>query len=901
MQQKANATIANCLFENNRVSEAIIFAQFLSFTIESSFFTNHSTALQLESASAFVISSTFASVEVFSILSKSNLVMRNSTVRELIGISDCLISGVSSNISFVDMTLENITCKRGVVTLLSGSRLRIDRTLVKYVESGSSVLMINSGDAVLTGVTLMKVESAQLILLANTTLIMREAVITDSDSSLIQATEANVTLENCHFARIRSQNVGILACSACYNISVSESIFEDISAGSVAGIYAKTAAFQVTNSVFLSLEARDSGALRIDAVFALISACRFLNNTASSLDSNGGALRLNATTGLISTSLFSNNKAASGGAVHWIAGAIRWQNNTFMNNTANYGPDFASFPIYLQTDQDQIPINSGYMFQSALIVRLLDHFNQVVSTDNSSVASLESNLPMSGSLQAKAVAGRLIFTSFSVTAQPGSRSRLTVATPPLYLPLELAFRSCDIGEMEIKSMCSRCAPGTYSLSLNATECKLCPKYAQCPGGSQIYPDSGYWRPDPQFEQVLQCPRADACLGHVNFTSEVGYCADHYTGNMCQSCVTGTGRTGRDGCATCASNLGQELRAVGLGVWLIGHWLFISSISSSEELIALFRIAVDYLQFMALVADFDLGWPAIQQGFYSLHHYLGNAFQHFLLIDCLTSDAFFVSTLAAALTPLVLILLFAFLWTVIRLICAIRKLSRPILKKYVSMIIVSFLYLHCFILRTALNAFHCITINPEESWLRADMSVRCWNKRHLTYALAISLPTTLLWGIFAPGVLLLLQIRRHRSVNVAPASVYLSAGFKDHLYFWELVIVCFKACVVVLYVSMGSLPPSIQALSLVLLLSAVIALQSYVTPFKTLVINHTQWVSFTSVLVTAYSGIYFSNGEQSPVLTVFVLLFHCCFAVVWGLAMFRARLKNWLRRWFRETS
>lgn len=450
-------------------------------------------------------------------------------------------------------------------------------------------------------------------------------------------------------------------------------------------------------------------------------------------------------------------------------------------------------------------------------------------------------------------------------------------------------------------MCSGCAPGTYTLSHNATACQLCPEHAQCPGGSRIYPDSAYWRPDVQFEQVFQCSRADACLGHVNFTSEVGYCAVHYTGKMCQCCVTGTGRIGRDGCATCASNLGQELRAVGLGAGLAGLWLFMSAIENSDELIALFRIAVDYLQFMALVADFDLDWPVLLQSFFYLHRYLGNAAQHFLFIDCLTSDAFFANILAASLAPLGLMLLYAFLWTIIGFVCALRKLSFPILKKYAKLVIVSFTYLHCFILRTALTAFHCITIKPGESWLRADMAVRCWNRRHLVYALATSLPTTLLWGIGAPGVLLLLQIRQHRHANAALSlPVYLSAGFKDHLYFWELITACFKTNVVVLYESMASLSPSTQALSLVLLFSAATALQSKVTPFKSLAINRTQWVSFTAMMGTVYCGVYFSESEQSPVLVALVLLLHCCFAVFWGLALLRAGLKSWLMRWFRET-
>lgn len=902
LQQEATATLTHCLFENNIVLGAVIFARFVSFTLESTSFTNHSSLLRLEDASAFVTASAFVELHTFATLVQSSLAVQNSTVRQLIGSYDCLVSGISSNVSLADMTLERIRCDAEVITMLIDSRLWLDGTSMRDVESGSRVIMINTGHAVITKTALLRVEGVlQLILLANTTVTLQETTITDSLSSIIRASETLVTLDSCLFARIHtSQKEGVLSCTGCRNISVTRCVFEDISAGSVAGIRVDAAAFQIEKSTFRSLEARDSGALQIDSEYALVSACWFANNTASSLYSSGGALRLNAITGLISTSLFYNNTAFSGGAIHWVAGNITWQNNTLQSNRATYGPDIASFPAYLQADQDAIHISSGKLFQSALIVRLLDHFSQVVSTDNSTEAWLASNLSMSGNLKARAVAGLLTFTGFSVTAQPGSSIRLLVATSLLRLPLTLIFRSCETGEVETKNMCVRCPAGTYSLSSNDIVCKLCLEHAQCPGGSQIYPEPAYWRSGPQFEEVFRCPRADACLGHVNFSSEVGYCANHYTGAMCQSCVTGAMRTGRDGCALCASNLEQELRAVGLGTGLVGLWLFVSATGHATEQVALFRIAIDYLQFVALVADFDFDWPVSLQDFYHLHHYLGNAAQHFLFMDCLTSDAFVVKTLAAALAPVVLVLLFAIIWSVVRLIYALRKRSIPLFKKYASSVIVSFAYLHCFILREALTAFHCITINPGESWLRAELAVRCWDQRHLTYVLAVALPTALLWGVGVPGLLLLLQVRRHRKADaVCALPAYLSAGFKSNIYFWELVIVCFKAAVVVIYVSMANLPPSTQALTLVLLLSAATALQSKVTPFQAPVLNRTQLVSSATVLLNAYSGLYFVEREQSTVLAVFVLFLHCCFILFWGLAFFGARLKSWLLRCFRR--
>jgi len=896
LQQDTNAAIVNCSFQDNRVFGAVIFAELLSFAIHNSSFTNHSSVLQLEEAHALITLSTISGAQSLSSLIQSSLTMQSSAVRELTGAKNCLLSGFTSNVSLVDVVIERVHCDGEVVTIIVGSRLLLERTQVRFVESGTSVFVVKVGAVILTQTSLRQVVSRrELISLTNSSLTMSDTTVTESPSSVLQASESSLLLERCHFADIHTvQQVGVLACSACFNLTVSACTMEEISAKSVAGILADTRALQVMDSVFHSLQGADSGALQVHADHAVVSACSFLANSASASDSSGGALRLNATTALISTTLFRNNSAASGGAVHWIAGNAVWQRNTLQENTALYGPDIASFPTHLRADQDPIVISSGYPFESALVVRLLDHFEQVVTLDDWTTAELNSSEAVSESVQVKAVAGLLIFTGFTFTAPPGSRSRLNVTTAHLTLSLTLAFRTCQIGEAETERMCVRCSTGTYSLRLNSTECKLCLENAHCLGGSKIYPEAGGWRPDELFEEVLRCPRAEACLGHVNFGSEVGYCGELYTGNLCQSCAEGAGRVGRDGCTSCLSSSAQEGQAAGLSVWVLGLWLFVSANHSPEKL-SLLRIAVHYLQFLTLVTDFDLNWPDSLQDFYYLHRYLGNAVQHLVSMQCLTSEAFFVSTLAAALAPLALLFLFAGVWALVWVVSALFKSSITISKLYASSVLVGFMYMHCFIVRIALAAFHCITIKTGERWLRAELTVRCWDKRHLAYALAVSLPTVLLWGLGVPGLLLLLQIRQHKQGSASPMS-FLSQGFKQHVFYWELVVLGLKTCVVVLYIGMANLLPSTQALSLVLLLCAALVLQFKVAPWQTTALNRSQLASLSVALATAYSGLYFTSDEPSPVLVTIVLFLHCSFVLYWGRAYCGAKLKIRALRW-----
>lgn len=886
LQQEASAALANCQFEGNRVYGAVIFAHSLSFTIESSSFTNDSAVLHLEDAEVLITSSIISEAQAFSTLRESNLVMQNSTVSKLAGTRSCLLSSVSSNISFMNMTIEGIQCD-GEVVSMSESNLRIVDAILRNVESRTSVMVVNTGDVSFVLLTVVQAKAgAELITVSNSTLTLSEVSVTDCSSSVLSATKSSIALHGSNFARIHSsQSVGVLVCSACISLSIVACTFQDISAWSVAGVRTDTNIFTLVNSHFRLLEAGDTGALQVEATSALISNCWFLNNTASSLDSSGGALRLNVTNGEVITTHFRYNSARSGGAVHWIAGTIIWQNNTFLSNVALFGPNVASFLEYMQTDQDPIIMESGNPYSYGLTVRLLDHFQQVISTDYSTTAMLNSSSPLSGHLQSKAIGGLLIFSGFSITLQPGSSSDLTVVASKLSLLLTVITRNCQVGEAQVGFMCVKCSAGTYSLSFNATQCQLCPNNAQCPGGSQIFPDPTYWRPNKQFEGVFKCPFAEACLGHINFSSEVGHCAQYYTGNMCQSCAVGAERIGRDHCSACTSSPGQKLRAVGLSFWLVGLWMLASAADQSGG--GILRIVLNYLQFIVLVVDFDLTWPDSLEAFYYLHRFLGNAPQYLLPFDCMDSDSFFDQTLATALAPFAVFILFTLIWTAVWLIRAMFKLSFSIRERYASSLYVSFTYLHCFIVRVALAGCHCITIAPGESWLRAELAVRCWDERHLSYMLVVSLPTLLLWGLGVPAALLLLQIKQKRTL------LYMFRGIDSHRYYWELVMLSFKSAVAVIYVFVATEPHAAQALTLVLLLTFAVVLQSKVTPYQTRLLNRAQLTSLLTMLATAYSGLYFTDTHHSSVLVATILLLHCWFALTCFGVLFEAKLKAWL--------
>jgi len=92
------------------------------------------------------------------------------------------------------------------------------------------------------------------------------------------------------------------------------------------------------------------------------------------------------------------------------------------------------------------------------------------------------------------------------------------------------MRECVSGEIQtIQNACLVCDSGTYALDKQL--CESCPDTAECFGGDKIFPESGYWRSNRYSDVMFECLRKESCLGHQDQASDLGACADGYTGNM----------------------------------------------------------------------------------------------------------------------------------------------------------------------------------------------------------------------------------------------------------------------------------------------------------------------------------------------------------------------------------
>ena len=188
--------------------------------------------------------------------------------------------------------------------------------------------------------------------------------------------------------------------------------------------------------------------------------------------------------------------------------------------------------------------------------------------------------------------------------------------------LNFTTRECVPGEVESDTGCSSCPADRYSFNTSSL-CLDCEEHAQCPGGSVLVPEDGYWHSTPFSPRFLECIIKEACVYenrmdrlakyYENSTlvledlEEIGryleerredkrtprpefdsyhQCAEGYKSVLCGSCEDGYGRLDGGKCQKCPSEwqLGLIPAALSLvmSITLIGIQIKTLSFSLSEN-------------------------------------------------------------------------------------------------------------------------------------------------------------------------------------------------------------------------------------------------------------------------------------------------------------------------------
>ena len=524
---------------------------------------------------------------IFEIL-VSTVLFQNGTI---ISNQNAIIISFSSNISFVDSFITNITLSKTGIQLIS-SLLTFDNTTISNLNSNGSLsfmqsmidwtIQINSSSYISSIASFLNSISTNIKINAlnvrNVTCTTNLIQISQSSDIEVQGTTFGSISITSPLIYIYSSNKisvrnltasGVLATIFAIKSSNITSIDGcSITQCSLALLSDNSIISSITNSRFDSngnTSQTQGGAIRMVNSQISIQNTTFVNNTAI----NGGAISFECSDMLnwaltVSNINFTTNYAVSkGGAIYYNFARPNLNQITYANNTAPYGPNIASYAVKVRfagqaTNQMKVTnMISGVAYGQEMILELADYDDQVLvlnSIDHVDFSPLNSSVKIKGSNSALFKNGIATFNNLNIIAIPGSinvqfqanwlainDSKIESAYGHLISKniIYADFRFWEPGEIQMQDYSwSVWQTGTYSLNWNSTQWTLWPSNSEWLGGVQISLNSGYWRISTNETYIIEWLYSGAWNGGYFPNNEypVAWAAG-YTGILWNECQT----------------------------------------------------------------------------------------------------------------------------------------------------------------------------------------------------------------------------------------------------------------------------------------------------------------------------------------------------------------------------
>ena len=489
-------------------------------------------------------------------------------------------------------------------------------------------------------------------------------------------------------------------CSGCKSIDVFNTRFKrltshDKGGGFYANNYQESFQVLIKNSQFVNCRGLIGGGIYLMNSIARILNSTFVNNSA--LENNdfefsgqGGSIFLSSTfdnsSCYIESSQFTNNSAdISGGAIQWYNKQPLLISLNFSNNYAKYGPNNASFACKLKLSSNFTPpieLIPGVNTSTYFLIEALDHYDQLVITENSSVllaTSVDTKaVTVSGSIRFKVEDGIFNISQIVVKGKPESFANISFATGFKHAGyenteeiVEVYLRKCIVGEtVRGEDSCIRCPAGTYSFEAGPP-CKPCPTGAICYGDASIISAEGYWRENQKSDIFFECFLQAACLEEKIEDHDFKYkCEKGYTGKLCQGCERGYSRDGENKCAECGDEKSNIIfvtfvTAAGAAVVLLLTATTISGAYKEQSITSVyFKILTNYTQIVALTISFELDWPDLVKKLFEGQKQAVGATDRLFSIDCLLKkeiEPHYAKIILINITPAAFTIISTLLW------------------------------------------------------------------------------------------------------------------------------------------------------------------------------------------------------------------------------------------------
>lgn len=196
-------------------------------------------------------------------------------------------------------------------------------------------------------------------------------------------------------------------------------------------------------------------------------------------------------------------------------------------------------------------------------------------------------------------------------------------------------------------------------------------------------------------------------------------------------------------------------------------------------------------------DFNLHWPTLVSDALNSFSFVSNSQESLFSFDCLVKQLnvdgispFYLRIIIFGCLPLLLSIFSCVIWIILKGLCANKYKFSLKNNAFVSCYVWTFL-LYPQMAKMNFSLFKCFAYEDGSSYLKSDMTVKCWEGNHSTMAFTLGLLFLFLWTFAFPiAIWALMRKSRH---ELGKEEVMLQYGFfyvglNDNSYYWEILIV-----------------------------------------------------------------------------------------------------------------
>lgn len=610
----------------------------------------------------------------------------------------------------------------------------------------------------------------------------------------------------------------------------------------------------------------------------------------------------------ILNSTFSSNEAYIGAGIYYETIQPLLLQSSFINNFAEYGSDLATQAsnLTLETPIVLSNLRSGSILPY-IQASIRDDLEQVIFIDHDSVASIaptDNFTILTGGDRLLSKRGLFQFDSLKVIHPPNSNTTISLIPNSSLQPIQiqLSFRSCIPGEIQILNSCELCGNNTYSLNPDDNYCLSCPREAECYGTDKMLPKDGYWRSGRFSDEFYGCPYPSACLGsNQEEMIYEGRCEVGYSGTLCSICIDRYFQYAGYRCAECPEEDHFYVLIFGAALGFLLFFTFMiwnhirNCTKPKKQSNLMLKIVLTYLQTIRLLNIYNISWPDLLLKFFEGASIGGDSGSQILTLDCrsihiplLDLNRTYTKVLISSALPIVCCCVLLIFWFCV----TFYKESAIYLKRhFVCSVVIVLVVLNPSVLDSSMSMIGCREIDGVK-YLMRDYSIECYSESHIWMLFYIVVPTVLLYAIILPGILLLILYRnRHsldeESIRMRYGIIYV--GYKPKLWFWELCQFYRKVLLKGVLIAVAEYSAVVQATSVVIILMLVLLLQLAFKPYVHPAINALEFHSILTASLTVTLGMYFLNDnsyEFNTALAWGILLLNCFFVTLWGVIYFK---------------